>query len=279
MGGDPAGAAALVRVLPPRDGVRGVLLDVDDTLIGTRDAMVAAGRAAAGELWPDADPDRVEHAGRRYREDPRGYFRAFTRGEHAFEEMRALRVRDVAAWLGQEVAGVDLARWTVHFDRAFAEALQVFDDVVEALETCRDLGWRTALLTNSSTDYTSDKLEQAGLTRVVRELTCGVVTKDTLGVGKPAARVFHHGCALMGLEPGQVVYVGDELDVDTCGALDAGLGAAWLRRPGYERRDEHVSHAASHGLHPADALSEVLDALVAGQRSSGPGFGSGAHSG
>lgn len=279
MGDGRVGSETLVRVLPPRDGVQGVLLDVDDTLIGTRAAMVAAGRVAAGELWPDADPDRVEHAGRRYREDPQGYFRAFTRGEHAFEEMRALRVQDVAAWLGQDEAGVDLPRWTVHFDRAFAEALHVFDDVVEALETCRDLGWRTALLTNSSAAYTRDKLEQAGLTEVVEALTCGVVTKDTLGVGKPAARVFHHGCSLMGLDPGQVVYVGDELDVDTCGALDAGLGAAWLRRPGYERSDDHVSHAASHGLHPAGALTEVLDALVAGRRGTGPGFGSGAHSG
>ncbi len=278
MGAERAGAGELVRVLPPRDGVRGVLLDVDDTLIGTRAAMVEAGRVAAGELWPDADPERVEHAGRRYREDPGGYFRAFTRGEHAFEEMRALRVRDVAAWLGQDETQVDLPRWTVHFDRAFAGALRVFDDVVEALEACRDLGWRTALLTNSSASYTRTKLDQAGLTEVVEELTCGVVTRDTLGLGKPAPRVFHHGCSVMGLGPGQVVYVGDELDVDTCGALEAGLGAAWLRRPGYERPDEHVSHAASHGLHPAGALTEVLDALVAG-RGTGPGFGSGADSG
>lgn len=273
------GGTRLVRVLPPPDGIRGVLLDVDDTLVGTRTAMVQAGRAAAQEVWPHADPGRADRAGERYRQDPERHFRAFTRGEHAFEEMRARRVEDVARWLGQEPAGSDLDRWTPVFDRSFAEALHVFDDVLEALQTCRERGWRTALLTNSSAAYTRDKLELAGLTRAVAELTAGVVTKDTLGIGKPAPRVFHQGCRLMGLPPGQVVYVGDELDVDTCGALAAGLGAAWLRRPGYAREEEHLSHAASHGLHPAGTLTEVIDALAGTGAADHPGFGSGAVSG
>lgn len=278
-GGGTGTGTGPVRVLPPPDGVRGVLLDVDDTLLGTRAAMVRAGREAARELWPHADAGRVERAGERYREDPGGHFRAFTRGEHAFEEMRARRVEDVARWLGQEPVEGDLDRWTSAFDRTFDEALEVFDDVLEALRTCRELGWRTALLTNSSAAYTTRKLELAGLTRAVAELTAGVVTKDTLGIGKPAPRVFHEGCRLMRLPPGQVVYVGDELDVDACGALAAGLGAAWLRRPGYAREEGHLSHAATHGLHPAGTLTEVVEALAGTGAGRDRGFGSGAVSG
>jgi putative hydrolase of the HAD superfamily len=87
------------------------------------------------------------------------------------------------------------------------------------------------------------------------------VTKDTLGVGKPAPEVFHHACALMRRRPEEVVYVGDELDIDTCAALGAGLGAAWLRRPGYETAPADVAHAASHGLVAARTLADVLEAL------------------
>lgn len=268
------GTGSPARVSPPPGGVRGILLDVDDTLVGTRAAMVHAGREAAGALWPHADAALVDQAGARYREDPGGYFRAFTRGEHAFEEMRALRVQDVAAWLGQELAEGDLQRWTSSFDRAFDEALEGFDDVLASLQACSELGWRTALLTNSSAAYTRRKLQLAGLSEAVAELTAGVVTKDTLGVGKPAPRVFHEGCRLMGLDPGEVVYVGDELDVDACGALAAGLGAAWLRRPGYTREEAHLEHAASHGLHPAATLSEVVAALAGTHAGGGRGFGS-----
>lgn len=252
-----SGPSAAV-VLPSGD-VRGMLLDVDDTLLGTREAMVCAGREAARTLWPDADPALLAVAGVRFRDDPSGHFRAFTRGELDFATMRALRVRDLSRWLGQEPRTEDAGAWNDAFEAEFAHLLRPFDDVVTTLRACRDRGWSTVLLTNSSTAYTRRKLGLAGLGDAVAELSAGVVTKDTLGVGKPAAEVFHHACALMGREPGEVVHVGDELDMDTCGALAAGLGAAWIRRPGYGQEQAHVEHAAAHGLRAVEMLAEVLE--------------------
>ena len=75
---------------------------------------------------------------------------------------------------------------------------------------------------------TRAKLELTGLAEPVRRLTAGVVTKDTLGVGKPAPEVFRSGCSVMGLEPGEVVYVGDLYSVDVLGARAAGLAAVLL---------------------------------------------------
>lgn len=256
----PVGPPA--RVVPPAAGVQGVLLDIDDTLLGTREAMVLAGEAASRQLWPHAPADRLARAGGRFRDDPAGHFRAYTRGELDFATMRARRIADLATWLGELSGPEDAQRWSERYELAFAGALRAFDDARQVLGTCRERGLAVALLTNSSADYTRTKLELAGLSAPVAELTRGVVTKDTLGIGKPAAEVFHHGCALLGLEPAQVVYVGDELDVDTCGALRAGLGAAWLRREGYEREDAHVAHAAGHGLMAASTLEEVLGDLA-----------------
>lgn len=248
-------------IVPPASGTRGVLLDVDDTLLGTREAMHRAGELASRALWPHADPALLAGSGRRFRDDPCGRFRSYTRGELDFGTMRARRVRDLAAWLGAAASPGDTERWNEHYERAFAGALRAFDDVVDVLRVCRSRGWVVALLTNSSGDYTRTKLELAGLAGPVAELTAGVVTKDTLGVGKPAPEAFHHACGLMGLTPGQVLHVGDELDVDACAALAAGLGVAWLRRPGYERDPSEVAHAASHGLAAVRTLGEVLAAL------------------
>jgi putative hydrolase of the HAD superfamily len=262
---DEAGVDAdgpLTAVLRPAGGTRGVLLDVDDTLLGTREAMVLAGEVAARGLWPDAEDSRLSGAGQRFRDDPAGHFRAYTRGELEFAGMRAQRVADLASWLGQEPSAGDTDRWNELYEAAFARALRAFDDVLTALARCREQGLAVGLLTNSSADYTRVKLELAGLAGPLARLTAATVTKDTLGVGKPAPAVFHHACALMGLRPDQVVYVGDELDVDTCAALRAGLGAAWLRRPGYQRATTDVTHAASHGLVAAGTLGQVLDALA-----------------
>ena len=249
-------------VVLPAAPVRGVLLDIDDTLLGTREAMLHAAELASRDLWPGADPERLARAGLRFRGDPAGHFRAYTRGELDFAVMRQRRVGDLARWLGAHAGPDDARRWNEAYERRFAGALRAFDDALQALTACRDRGLATGLVTNSSAAYTAGKLALAGLADAVEELTCAVVTKDTLGVGKPAPEVFHHACTLLGLEPHEVVYVGDELDVDTCAALRAGLAAAWLRRDGYERGEAQVAHAAGHGLVAAGSLEEVLRALA-----------------
>ncbi len=83
-------------------------------------------------------------------------------------------------------------------------------------------------VTNMLTSYQQVKLEAVGLARYVR----AVVGLDVVGVGKPDPRPFLHGCGLLGVEPGEAAYVGDELDVDARAARDAGLTGVWLDRHG-----------------------------------------------
>ncbi|HET7303783.1 MAG TPA: HAD family hydrolase, partial [Segeticoccus sp.] len=69
--------------MPARpDGARrpfdGLLLDVDDTLVDTRAAMVAAGTAAVAALWPDVGEEVHRAAGARFHRDPGGFFTRFT---------------------------------------------------------------------------------------------------------------------------------------------------------------------------------------------------------
>ncbi|OCP01765.1 hydrolase [Ensifer sp. LC13] len=58
--------------------------------------------------------------------------------------------------------------------------------------------------------------------------------------GKPAANFFLAAAASMGLEPKDVVMVGDDAESDIAGALAAGIGTALLVRTGkYRDGDEH----------------------------------------
>jgi putative hydrolase of the HAD superfamily len=188
--------------------------------------------------------------------------------------MRARRVADVADWLGTPRGPDDAARWEWVFENGMTRHLTAFDDVLPTLVACRARGIPVALLTNSSRTYTERKLRLTRLAAPVAELTVGVVTKDTLGVGKPAPAVFHHACGLLGRDVSEVVHVGDELDVDPLAALDVGLGAAWVRRTGYPQNPAELLLARGRGLVPLATLEEVLTRLVTA-RSDGPdGFGS-----
>lgn len=208
-------------------GVRGLLLDVDDTIVDTRAAMVSAGSVALGVLWPDRPEDHRAMA-QHYYDDPQRWFRRYASGEVAFDAMRTGRIEEVAAAFGAAVPEGALQRYAVAYDPAFRDAQRLFDDVPALLETARRRGLPVGLLTNSALAPTTLKLEALDLV----DAFDAVVTTDTLGFGKPDPRVYREACRLLGVAPEQVVCIGDSLEWDVLGARSAGLRAVWLERPG-----------------------------------------------
>ena len=228
-----------------------LLLDVDDTLIDTRAAMVAAGQAAVAQLWPQVGAVVQHAAGVHFHADPGGFFGRFAAGEMSFAAMRAARVADL---LGSfSLAGIDEVsrRFEDAYGPAFFANVRLFDDVLPLVEAGSMAGIRMGLLTNSSSRYTRQKLEITGLASVF----AAVATRDTLGFGKPDARAFHHACRLLGSVPPETIYVGDDLDIDAIAAKDAGLRAVWLQRdPG---DSQSAARARAAGIPLVTSLRQV----------------------
>jgi putative hydrolase of the HAD superfamily len=230
--------------------------------------MHRAGAVAAAALWPQADPERSQRAGIRFRDDPEGHFGAYTRGEVEFAEMRRARIAELATWLDQ---GVDDDLWDAFeaaYEPAFLRALAAFDDVVPTIEALRARGCVVGVLTNSSGGYTTRKLAAAGLDGLF-DVVCST---DTLGYGKPDPRAFHEACRLLGTAPALTAYVGDELRTDPLGAADAGMPAAWLVRDATPDPSGRRLVAA-RGLPVVAGLGDVL-ALVSGDLGAGERTGS-----
>ena len=231
--------------------ITALLLDVDDTLIDTRAAMVSAGQAAVGQLWPRAGANAHHAAGVHFHADPRGYFGRFTAGKMSFAKMRAARLADlIETFALGEVEEVSAA-FEDAYGAAFAAHVRLFDDVRPLLAAAGAAGIPVGLLTNSSSAYTQLKLEITGL--------CGafasVATRDSLGFGKPDPRAFHHGCRLLASAPAQTIYVGDDLEIDALAASRAGLCAVWLAREPVDPPD--AQRARAGGIPVVGSLSQV----------------------
>lgn len=207
-------------------GIRALVLDIDDTIIDTRGAMIAAGTAAASALWPD----HTEHVAmaERYYADPVRWFRRYAAGEVAFHAMRAARLDDVAQAFGMPLPEGGHAVFEEAYAPAFRGAQRLFPDVPGLLAAADELGLPIALLTNSAAGPTRVKLEVLRLTERFQH----VVTTDTIGVGKPDRRVYAEACRLVGVPPASAVCIGDSLEWDVHGAVAAGLRAIWLDRDG-----------------------------------------------
>lgn len=241
-------------------GSSALLLDVDDTLVDTRAAMVEAGTAAVAALWPEAGSEAHARGGVVFHGDPRGYFERFVTGEMTFAEVRAARVAAMLEELGLDPVDDQVARFERAYAPAHARCLRAFPDVRPALDELAAAGVRIGALTNSDGAATERKLELTGL---ADDFTM-IVTTDSLGFGKPDPRVFEHACELLGSDPAETVYVGDHVEIDALGATKAGLVGVWLRRSDGtgERGREHRGAAddelaRAHGIPVIASLSAL----------------------
>lgn len=223
--------------------VDAVLLDVDDTLVDTRAAFTAAVEAVRRVYLPHVAPERLPEVVDVWRADAHGRYRAYTRGEMAYDVQRRLRADELhRAFGGPPVDEAAYPAWVEVFWGAFEAAWRPHDDARAAVDTLRAAGLRVGAVTNAARDLQVRKLAACGLADVPV-----LVTVETFGFGKPDPRVFQEGARLLGVEPDRAAYVGDELDVDALGAAAAGLVGVWLDRPGTRRGGPHLEDPAAAG--------------------------------
>ncbi|WP_298232326.1 HAD family hydrolase [uncultured Azohydromonas sp.] len=160
-------------------------------------------------------------------------------------DLSALRLESIR--LALEQAGDDPLLAEPAFDVFFAERQNVtlFADALPALEF---LAARYPLvsLSNGNSD-----LARMGLDRF---FSASVAALD-FGVPKPDPRIFHAAAAAAGVQPHEVLHVGDDVLLDVLGARNAGMQAVWNNRvqalwPHPEAPDLEVV-----------SLSELCDAL------------------
>lgn len=113
-------------------------------------------------------------------------------------------------------------------DAAFAEFIagrhevEIFEDVAPALQT---LGERYTLATFSNGNADVHRIGLGGHFKVT-------LNAESVGHAKPKAEAFHAVASALGVEPAELLYVGDDPLNDIDGPRRAGCHAAWVNRRG-----------------------------------------------
>jgi FMN hydrolase / 5-amino-6-(5-phospho-D-ribitylamino)uracil phosphatase len=111
-------------------------------------------------------------------------------------------------------------------DQAFAvffaerNRVEFYDD---ALPAVRALAKRYPLISISNGNA---QLDQVGLQPYFK----AALSATGFGIAKPDVRIFHEAARLAGVQPQEVLHVGDDAALDVLGALDAGMQTVWLNR-------------------------------------------------
>jgi putative hydrolase of the HAD superfamily len=111
---------------------------------------------------------------------------------------------------------------------------------------------RMAVVTNGMETAQRAKLRRLG----IEEYFEVVVASAVVGEGKPSRSIFEHALARMSVKPADGVMVGDSLDGDIAGAVEAGLVAVWVNRDG--RSHDARYPKTNHQLANLSGLEQTL---------------------
>lgn len=206
-------------ILPVFDPVpRAILFDLDDTICDYSAARTLRLRVAFsldGEGRPSGREDETlnEMIAASIATHPHGV-------DHFPELFRQFGQDDgeaaarAAAWYrGNRFHGLEL------FAGA-REALQA----VRSAHTLPGLERQVGIITNGPTEVQRAKLMLLGLEGLVDF----VLISEEFGAAKPDPSIYHAAVARMGVEPGDVVFVGDTAEFDMAGAHAAGIRSVWI---------------------------------------------------
>jgi putative hydrolase of the HAD superfamily len=223
--------------------LRGILFDLDFTLIDNERGFQ--------QLWPPiAERFAAHYPGfdseeflARTVELSNSHYTLLLRGEIDFETYRRDLVRHGLEPWGELDEGL-FHEYNEARTRS-VDLIELYDDAVETIRALKAAGLKIGILTNGPSELQRRKLRLIG----IEEEVDAVAVSEEIGATKPDPEAYRRAVAMLGLEPGEVAMVGDDIENDVAGALAAGLAAAvWV-----ERRSGELPE----GAHLAAELAEV----------------------
>lgn len=212
------------------DDLGGLLIDAAGTLIEPVPRVADAYAEAARRQGVAIDRELVKARFRRHF------------GEDEIDEQRGPLATDEATELRRwrRIVGLVLPE-VPDPNRAFSElwdhfarpdAWRPFADVAPAVDALANSGLKVAIGSNFDGRLRGILRGHADLAGLVD----AVVISSEVGRRKPHPEFYLAGCERLGLPPGRVLAIGDDLENDVLGPRRAGLTSAWVDRDG--RRSE-----------------------------------------
>ena len=203
--------------------LRGVVFDLDDTLIGSTAAMRAA-IAAILPLLPGTTPQALIEALTLSYHALWGYG---TPGYSALKTIQTPQLRTQLTEAALQRLGVHdnvlIAPVVQHYAVAEHEALRALPDVRAVLDALRP-HFRLGILTNGPSLLQREKLAQVGLAQCFDV----VVADADFGTPKPDPGLFAYTQELLGLDKIELLFVGDSPSADIAGARAAGWHSVYV---------------------------------------------------
>ncbi len=209
--------------------IKVVFFDAAGTLFHVRGSVGQIYANAARPFGICADPERLQQSFI-------NAFRAASAQGFPAERAHDLRAAERSWWMSvvRGAFGAEMPEQVLpdYFSTVFElfrgpEAWVLYPDSTSTLEDLRSRGYRLGVISNFDSRL-HDVLSNLGINAFFDRVTLSW----QLGIAKPDAGIFRCALEAMAVEGSEAAHVGDSVEEDVVGALNAGLGAFLLDRNG-----------------------------------------------
>jgi putative hydrolase of the HAD superfamily len=209
---------------PTPDGAtKLILFDLDGTLFGHYHSLRCA-VSAIQDGWPQLASHNRNDLISVYNGALQQAYDKYLSKEITYEETNALNVQLFFAALGiPEPSLEDITRFRKSYQPAYRSNRRATPGAVEALVRLREAGHELVIVSNGQVEDQTAKAKEIGILHLVD----GIITSEEVGSPKPDRRIFKRAlekfAGAVPAPPHETYMIGDSIDTDIRGALDAGL--------------------------------------------------------
>lgn len=211
----------------PIENVKAIIFDLDDTISDFMSAADNAFELAFKDIAEEHDVDLGEMH-RVYMSLFEDFYTLHLQGVINLEEFRAYRFSRTFETVGLPVED-DFLDYCVDFQFIYDHQLETFPGACEVLKEL-DQHFDLALITNGPTDPQWRKINKFKLPRIMEV----ILVSGQLGIAKPDPRIFKVALDGLNVEPKEAVFVGNSLEHDHQGSMNAGIRFVWANHLGRE---------------------------------------------
>lgn len=212
--------------------IRAIGFDLDNTLFDHTEAAAEAMRRLIDEKgWTYNGDNSV---GAEWHRVETLYFSQYAAGSMTLVEHRRARMSVFLESTDTEIGHHELDDlWNAYLVH-YAKSWVAYPDAHDALNELKRAGIKMAVLTNGQQAQQEAKLKAIGLVDFFE----GCLAIGTVEALKPDPRAFEQLCRLLECEPDEILFVGDDIDIDVRASNNVGLRGVWLNRDELQTPDD-----------------------------------------
>ena len=153
--------------------------------------------------------------------------------------MRYKRLKNSFDAINYAISDEEIDEISIDYIRFLPENNHLFDGAIELLEYLKP-NYNLHIITNGFADVQFKKINNSKIANFFHTVT----NSEMAGVKKPNPTIFDFALGLAKAKKENSIMIGDSLDADVQGALDAGLDAIYFNEKNIEVENniKHISH-------------------------------------